>query len=312
MMMAHDKADPEVRRLIALHDYQGPGAAPSQMRAAFAAFIRRVEQLGGPKPEVMRIEDKTIQGSEGPIPVRVYESAEAMPGTMLFFHGGGWVLGDLDTADLGARVLAASLDLRVISVDYRLAPEHPFPAAFNDCLEALSYTRQQYPGPVFVAGESAGANLAAAVAHAARNDGIPLAGQILINPGLDRRASTGSHRTFGSGDGLTTEAVRRFFSWYAGGTPEHDSRVSPSLAKKLEGVAPCFIVTAGCDPLLDEALIYAQGLIAAGVSTTYLTMPSMMHGWWCLLTSSVAARKSLGEMTESLKGFTAERIRASL
>ena len=245
-----------------------------------------------------RVVDGEISGDAGPIPVRIYEptgSATDALDVLVFLHGGGWVIGDLETADTGARALAAGLGVRVVSVHYRLAPEHPFPAAFDDAMRAIAHVAAQpTTRAILVAGESAGANLAAATALRVRDQGGPaLAGQILINPLLDASCTSDSHRRNGADYGLTTADVRRFLDWYLQGADPTDPRVAPLHAPDLAGVAPCLVVTAGFDPLLDDGSRYARRLIDAGVAVTYLPMPAMVHGWWCLLTAAPAAGREL-------------------
>jgi acetyl esterase len=307
--MTHDShagADPEVRRLISTLAERGPGIA--DIRAAFRDFVRRVEAEGGPRPEIARIADGAVAGPAGPIPVRLYEPHDRPAATsdaFVFLHGGGWAIGDLDTGDLGARALAAGLAMRVISVDYRLAPEHPFPAGLDDCMAVVRAAIAGTSGSVYVGGESAGANLSAVAAMLCRDEGLRLAGQFLINPGVDLLADTPSRRRLGHSEGLSMAAIAMFTAMYAGKGDAADPRMSPLRAASLAGVAPCFVTTAGFDPLLDEGVAYAQRLIAEGVPVVYLPMPKMMHAWWVLLTASSGAADNLVRMMALARAFVA-------
>jgi acetyl esterase len=308
MSDAHGGADPEVRRLLAMLPDNGPDATAEQLRASFSSFVRKVESEGTEKPAMASVFDSLVSGADGSIKVRTYEpNSNPKPGDdcLLFFHGGGWVVGDIETGDLGARALAAGLNIRVVSVDYRLAPEHPFPAPLNDCLAVFQEVRRSSSGAIYVAGESAGANLAAALALVCRDAGIPLSGQLLINPALHSKIDTPSHSRFGNGEGLTSAAVARFFQWYTGSGNANDPHISPMSAERLSGLSPCLIVTAGFDPLRDDGASYAKRMIDAGVATTYLEMPGMMHGWWMLLTSSETCRLELKRMLTMASAFLA-------
>jgi acetyl esterase len=193
--------------------------------------------------------------------------------------------------------------MSVISVDYRLSPEHPFPAPLDDCMAVVRAMRDRFAGPLYIGGESAGANLSAAAALLCRNQAIRLAGQFLINPALDYRTTSESHRRLGNGEGLTSKAVDRFFGWYVGDADPADLRISPIFAETLVGVAPCFLITAEFDPLLDDGAAYAKRLVDAGVPVTYLPMPAMMHAWWALIGASPAAAANLKRMLSLARGF---------
>jgi acetyl esterase len=154
---------------------------------------------------------------------------------------------------------------------------------------------------VVVAGESAGGNLAAAVAIACRDEGIPLTGQILLNPVLDLTALTDSRRAFSEGYGLTTADVDRYTDWYANGADRADPRLSPGRAANLHGVAPAIVVSAGYDPLHDEARDFAVRLVKESVPMTYLPMPTLLHGWWSLLPASEVARAELERLLRAIR-----------
>ena len=230
MTASHDGADPEIRRLIAMLEDRGRDASPAELRGAFASFVRTVEAMGTPRAEVAEVQDTAVSGPDGGVPVRIYlpkETGTDPNDCFVFFHGGGWSIGDLETGDLGARAICAGLGMKLVSVDYRLAPEHPFPAALNDGMAVLRAMRDRSTGAVYIGGESAGANLSAAAALLCCDEAIPLAGQFLINPAVDYKTSSASHRRLGTGDGLTSDSVAMFFDWYAAGADPADPRISP-------------------------------------------------------------------------------------
>jgi acetyl esterase len=222
------------------------------------------------------------------VAVRAYRpvSGEALP-ALMFFHGGGWTIGDLDTHDVVCRQLALGARCMVFSVDYRLAPEHPFPAAVDDCFEATRYVHANAarlnvdPARIAVGGDSAGGNLAAVVALIARDQGAPpLAYQLLIYPATDQRCAFPSHERNGSGYLLTSEGIRFFRSGYLPRESDRtDWRASPLLAASHANLPPAFVLTAGYDPLLDEGRAYAERLAKAGVEVTYREFADMVHGF---------------------------------
>jgi len=204
---------------------------------------------------------------------------------LVYFHGGGWTIGDLDTHDVLCRSLALGARCAVFSVDYRLAPEHPFPAAVDDCWAATRYVaehaRELDVHGIALGGDSAGGNLAATVALLARDQNGPaLAFQLLIYPATDQRCATASHERNAQGYLLTRDAIQYFRRAYL--PNEHDWldwRASPLLAKRHADLPPAFIITAGFDPLLDEGRAYADKLRAAGVEVAYHEYADMVHGF---------------------------------
>ena len=227
----------------------------------------------------------------GSIPIRVYRPAGVADTTRLpvlvYFHGGGWVIGDLDTHDTLCRQLTAEAGISVVAVDYRLAPEHKFPAAADDAWAALSWVVAHAgelgvdAGKLAVGGDSAGGNLAAVVALQARDAGAPkIALQVLIYPVTDVGAETQSYRDLADGYMLTREGMRWFIAHYLGKPQEaEDWRASPTRATSFAGVAPALVITAGYDPLRDEGDAYAQKLRAAGVSVDHISFGGMIHGF---------------------------------
>ena len=222
----------------------------------------------------------------GPVPVRLYDArSDRGPGPILvFIHGGGWVIGDLDTHEPVCADVAAELDLPVVSVDYRLAPEHPFPAAFEDSVAAARWAASspselgREATSLFLAGDSAGGNLAAAVTAALRDEpaAVPVAGQWLIYPAADPAVRYPSYDEFNQGFILTKEGMDWFEDCYAG--PKDDSRYSPLLAGAA-GLPPTFVTTAALDPIRDQGRAYAARCTEAGVETIYWEAPGTVHGF---------------------------------
>jgi acetyl esterase len=225
----------------------------------------------------------------GPLAVRAYRPAatDAKLPALVFFHGGGWTIGDLDTHDVLCRQLASGAACAVFSVDYRLAPEHPFPAAVEDCFFATKEVHRHAeelkidPRRIAVGGDSAGGNLAAVVALLARDRGAPpLAGQLLIYPATDQRCGFPSHERNARGYLLTREAIGFFRNAYLPREKDRsDWRASPLLAASHAGLPPAFVLTAAYDPLVDEGRAYAERLAQAGVEVEYRECPDMVHGF---------------------------------
>ena len=259
----------------------------AEARAGYA----RSRILASPDPpEVAEVRNLSFPSGGHAIPARLYRGRTAPAASapaLVFFHGGGWVLGNLDSHDSFCRGLANDAACAVLAVDYRLAPEHKFPAASEDAEAAVAWAAKDGaalgldPARIAVAGDSAGGNLAAVAALAARRAGAPaLRLQVLIYPTLDLGLTHDSHRRVGEGYTLTASAMRWFRELYLAKSEDIASwRASPLRERELGGVAPAYIVAGGCDPLCDEAADYAQRLIAAGVNVTYRFFPGQMHGF---------------------------------
>jgi acetyl esterase len=242
-------------------------------------------------PQVDRVKEYEATGPNGPIPVRVYRgagTADAGPLPVhVYYHGGGWVLGDLDSHDWVCRRIANAAQCAVVSVDYRMAPEHVFPAAYDDSLAALRWTVDNAPqlridpSRVSVGGDSAGGNLAAAVAIAARDSGSPaLKAQILVYPAVDLSMSGNYYGRFTKDLILTDETMRWFIELYVPNAAQRkDWRASPLLAQSHKGLPPALVLLAGFDPLCAEGEVYAEKLKAAGVATTVTRYPGQLHGF---------------------------------
>ncbi|MEI9989419.1 MAG: alpha/beta hydrolase [Rhizomicrobium sp.] len=291
-------------KLPKLHEI-GPQAA----RAAMRASVFR----GGETP-IGRVENRTIPGPAGEIALRVYtplgESADVLPGLM-FYHGGGFVIGDLDSHDDLSRCLANGSGCRVVSVDYRLAPEHPFPAAVDDSFAATRYVAAHASEfgidatRLAVSGDSAGGNLAAVVCQLAKIAGGPrIAFQLLIYPvtQLGADAETRSMRENAKGYFLEKDSMDWFTRLYAPDAAHRsDPRLSPLLCTDLSGLPPAYVVTAGFDPLRDEGRDYADKLDAAGVAVTYVNYPGMVHGFFSMRSLIPKAREAVAAAAASVK-----------
>ncbi len=274
--------------------------------------------------EVASVEDRTIAGPAGDLPIRIYQPLEASatpaPG-IVFFHGGGWVVCNLDTHDSACRRLASALGAVVVSVDYRLAPEHPAPAAADDAYAATSWTAANTadlgidPHRLIVAGDSAGGNLAAVVALMARDLGGPaLAFQLLLYPVIDSSSTRNDHPSKvenASGFFLTTSQMEWYRNQYVpdDAAGEHPY-VSPHLAASHQGLAPACVITAEMDPLRDEAEAYGRLLEAAGVEVTIHRAPGMFHGFFNMdaaLSGAADAQDVAFTATRSALGTTTRR-----
>jgi acetyl esterase len=259
--------------------------APAQARAFY--LERRFFTQPDPPP-LAEVRDLAASGPAGPMALRLYRPAP--PGVSLpllvYFHGGGWTIGDLDTHDVLCRQLARAGGCAVVAVDYRLGPEHPFPAAVDDCVAAVRWARSAAAtlgvdaSRLAVGGDSAGGNLAAVVAIAERDAGAALAHQLLIYPATDMRAEAPSHRTNGQGYLLTADSVAYYRGHYIADPAQWtDWRASPLLAPSLSGLPPALVITAGFDPLRDEGRQYADALSAAGNRVQYICFERQIHGF---------------------------------
>jgi acetyl esterase len=246
-------------------------------------------------PELKSVQPLSIPSPTGSIPARVYapmtlRQADGLDPCLVFFHGGGWVIGDLDSHDVVCRKLADEGQLIVISVDYRLAPEHKFPAAVDDAIAAAKWIAGHAKqlgidaSRLTVGGDSAGGNLAAVVAISARDgNGPAIAGQVLIYPATDFAMTHPSHREPETSVLLTHTVIRWFRDHYLNGPSDIDDwRASPARAATLAGLPPAYVLTAGADPLRDEGDDYAKRLKEAGVPVTYRTFPGQFHGFFTM------------------------------
>ena len=273
---------------------------PEAAREQFEAGMRaRLEAF--PAPPVAAVEDRSVPGPAGGVPVRVYRDAPPARGgqpVLAWFHGGGHVIGSLDTHDAIARNLCREAGCTVVSVDYRMGPEHPFPAAVDDCFAAVRWIAEHGgevgadPGRIAVGGDSAGGNLAAVTALLARDGGGPaLRHQLLVYPVTDYRCRGPSYERYARGYGtLEAESMRWFQRHYLGGPDAAgDWRASPLLAADLGGLPPALVITAECDVLRDEGVAYAERLAEAGTPCEHVPFAGMIHGFFGLLGIAGAA-----------------------
>ena len=274
--------------------------------------MRRTAGLLSSKTPVGQVEDFEIPGPSGPIPVRHYRPADEGIGALLvFFHGGGFVVGDLETHDQACRQTCRDAKIPVLSVDYRLAPEHKAPAGVEDCLAAYLWAVEHAaelgasaPSRVAVGGDSAGGNLAAVVSQLARDTGAqPPVLQFLIYPVVDPTARRRSRDVFHKGFYLTSEAIDRFQGQYldGSGVEAADPRVSPLLTDDLAGLPPALITTAGFDPLRDEGNEYAEKLRAAGVPVDLRVQDSLIHGFYNMAPLGGGPAAAVDQLTSALR-----------
>jgi len=273
-------------------------------------MVLRAPLTAGPPPRVADVSDRTIPGPGGDIPIRVYmpDSERPMPG-LVFLHGGGWVVGSLQTHDGLCRALANGGGCTVVSVDYRLSPEHKFPAAIDDAVAATRWVFENVSQlgidreRIAVGGDSAGGNLAAAVALMLRDAAGPrLAFQLLIYPVTDRNFETPSYIANADGFRLTRSAMQWYWNHYLRSAADaDDQRASPLRAASLEGLPPAFVATAEYDPLLDEGRAYADRLRAAGVPVEYREYPGLVHGFAGQGGVVDRARDALDELAAALR-----------
>jgi acetyl esterase/lipase len=283
--------DPQVEVLLAQLAEAGAPAPESMTVAQNREMIAQLGDLAGMPEEVERVVDTTAPGPAGDIPVRVYVPAGAPEGprpVLVYYHGGGWVIGNVDTHDAPCRTLANRSGAVVVSVDYRLAPEHRFPAAVDDAYAAAAWAAEKagdYGGDgarLAVGGDSAGANLAAVVCQLAKaRGGPPIAFQLLVYPATDRHDDSPSMRDNALGPLLSRAWMEWFYGHYLTGPDDGlDPRVSPGRAEDLTGLPPALVITAEFDPLRDQGAAYARRLRESDVEAEHVDFPGMIHGFF--------------------------------
>jgi len=281
---------------------------PDDMRANYAAM-----SMAATKVDLASVEDRVVPGPAGDIPVRVYvpdgAGASAAGPVLVYFHGGGWVIGDLETHDAAVRALAAASGITVVAVDYRLAPEHPFPAPLDDCVAAVEWVVASAselsidPTRLAVGGDSAGGNLAAVVSARLRDTPAAPCFQLLVYPVADGTMSHPSIDENADGYFLTKEMMGWFWQHYVGSGSRTDPSVSPlhAPASALEGVCPALVITAEFDPLRDEGEAYAAHLSAAGVPVTTTRYDGVIHGFFQMGDMIPEGKQAIDQAAEALK-----------
>jgi len=299
--------DPQARALA-----EQIGAGFDITRTDVASIRRTLEETArlGPRPEVAMVKDLEVPGPGGPIPLRVYRpSQQADLPVLVYLHGGGWTICSIETHDPTCRELANGAGCVVVSVEYRLAPEHRFPAAPEDCYAALGWVARHAaslggdPARIAMGGDSAGGNLTAAVSLMARDRGGPrLVHQLLVYPVTDHAFDTDSYRENAEGWLLTREMMQSFWGHYLG--REEDGRhpyASPLRAPDLAGLPPAHVITAEYDPLRDEGEAYARRLAAAGVPVVQRRYDGMIHGFFGFTELIDRAREAVADAARELR-----------
>uniref|UniRef100_E6VMR1 Putative lipase/esterase n=1 Tax=Rhodopseudomonas palustris (strain DX-1) TaxID=652103 RepID=E6VMR1_RHOPX len=311
------KLDPDAAAVYKAFQDAGRPAYETLSASEARAYYSAARPVSNPEPpEMASVQSITLPGPAGDIPARVYtpktlRQDDGLSPALVFFHGGGWVIGDLDTHDVVCRGIAHDGELLVVSVDYRLAPEHKFPAAVDDAIAATRWIADNAkklgidPEQLSVGGDSAGGNLSAVVALHARDHGGPLlAGQVLIYPATDFSMQHPSHSEPETSVLLTHSVIRWFRDHYLGGARDADDwRASPARAETLAGLPPAFVITAGADPLRDEGDEYARRLADAGVPVVHRTYPGQFHGFFTmgkLLPQANVAVREIGDWLKAL------------
>ena len=280
---------------------------PPQARAQYVELCRRTRKPG---EWAVDARDITLPGPGGALRARLYRPRAAGAGllpALLYFHGGGWCIGDIDTHDPACRQLAQEADSAVLSLDYRLAPEHRFPAAVEDCVAVLQFAAREGaslgldPARLAVGGDSAGGNLAAVAALAARNAGIALKGQVLIYPATDFVGGTASHEDYAEGFLLTRDAVAWFSGNYVDPAQHRDWRASPLRAPDLARLPPALVIVGECDVLRDESRAYAAALRRAGNEASFHLYPGMIHGFFTMGGIIAAADRAIAQVADFLQ-----------
>ena len=312
-----ERVEPELRAYLKELDEEGgrpfEEQTPEENRQGEDEFFESLLE-GLPVPEMRSVEDRTIDAGGVGVPVRIYTplSGTSPCPVIVFFHGGGWVIGSVENRDFRCRTIAAQTGSIVVSVDYRLAPEHPFPAAPEDCWAAAHWVSsnapsfQGDPGRLAVMGDSAGGNLSAVVCLMARDRGGPnISRQFLIYPAVDLVGSNyQSYREFGEDHLLTAAAMEYFNNLYVGNPKERKNPlVSPLFADSCKNLPPAYVVTAECDVLRDEGKAYADKMERDGVDVTYTCFSGMIHGFFEMGGKSAKAESAGAEILSQIRNM---------
>ncbi|MEO3713415.1 alpha/beta hydrolase [Roseateles flavus] len=290
-----------------IHRANRPAFHSLTPKQARIGYLMGAEILDLPRVPLARVENLTVPGAEGPLQARLYAPSDAVLPVLLYFHGGGFTIGSLETHDSLCRQLALRSGCAVIALDYRLAPEHKFPAAVDDCWAAMKWL----PGGasalgldgsrLAVGGDSAGGTLAAVCALHARDLGQPLALQLLITPGTTAHADTASHKFFSQGFLLDASSIQWFFDHYIEHHHRKDWRFAPLEAPDHAGLAPAALILAECDPLVDEGLAYGDLLRSQGVAVQLELYRGVTHDFIKMGRTIPEALQALDACAEALK-----------
>ncbi|MGW0035529.1 alpha/beta hydrolase [Gordonia sp. NPDC003376] len=297
--------DPQLKTII--DAFQSHLGEPMREIGATDLRIRRaaLQKVSPPPADVESVEDLEVTGRAGSIPVRRYRPTPTATGAIVFFHGGGWVLGSIAESDGLCRYLSALTGFDVFSVDYRLAPEHRFPAAYDDARDAVAHIAAMLPDscPLVVMGDSSGGNLAAAVTlDHVRSGGAPrIDMQVLVYPVLDHTMATPSYREHGAKYLISADDMAWFWDCYVPEPDERDDhRVAPATTADLTGLPPTLVVVAEYDTMRDEALDYARRLDEAGVPTSVRRYDSMAHGFFPMYAALPTADDAIRSTAEAI------------
>jgi len=293
--------DPQVAALLTLlpPPVEVGSQTPAQLRTAYAALVATRRGEGWVPEPVGSSQDLLTDG----VPCRLHRpEGVRRPPVLVYLHGGGWIVGGLDSHEGVARALCHRAGIAVLSVDYRLAPEHPYPAALQDCLTAVRWAGSQEFACVGVGGDSAGGGLAAAVALVLRAEGRPLAAQLLVYPALDAQASSPSYDQNAQGYGMSAQEMRWYWTQYAATAELGDPLLSPAAAAPdLAGLAPAVVATAGYDVLRDDGDDYARRLAAAGVPVWHRQYSGLVHGFLGAGGTVDAADVAVSEIADAVR-----------
>jgi acetyl esterase len=285
----------------------GPPAHEIPIAEARAAHRAETQRLCGAGEPVAEIRDVTIPSAGGGLLLRAWRPQGEPPLPVIaFLHGGGWAMGGVETYDAPLRALANAAGALVVAPEYRLAPEHRFPAALDDCLAAVRWLAAHAPelggdgDRIAVAGDSAGGNLAAVVARRLRGE-VALRAQALIYPVTDAAVDTPSYREFADGWGLSAAGMRRFWRLYLDGADGSDPDASPLRARDLEGLPPAYVLTAEADVLRDEGEAYADALRRAGVPVRHERWPGVIHGFFRWQAACCDSRDAVAAVARALE-----------
>jgi len=301
--------DPQIQAVLdeqAAAGTKPPGTVtPDELRAQFVR--QSTEQWSGVVDELHSVEDTDADG----VPIRIYRPVETEEPSMalVYFHGGGWVVGSIDTHDGITRAIARRAGIVVVSVDYRLAPEHPFPAALEDAWTATQWVSNHADelkldvDRIGVGGDSSGGNLAAVVARRGRDHAVPVALQLLLYPVISYAFDTPSYSYFSEGYGLTRDGMRWYWDQYLGGSDGKNPDVSPSETADLRRLPRAIVVTAEADVLRDEAESYAQRMFLSTVETEGYRYDGMVHGFLRMAGKVERSNAAFDELAESIKAM---------